>query len=97
MKTESINHWLETVIAEHGPKTAITFLRDGRAETDITYAQLQRDVNRFANTLLGLGVQKGDRVILFIPKSLIAVVAHFAIQAIGAMAVPLNPGFKRMR
>jgi len=95
MKTEPTTRWLETVAAEHGPKIAITFLRDGRAETDITYAQLQRDVNRLANTLLELGVQKGDRVILFIPKSLIAVVAHFAIQAIGAMAVPLNPGFKK--
>ncbi len=95
MKATSINRWLETVAAEQGPKTAITFLRDGRAETEMTYAQLQRDVNRLANTLLDLGVQKGDRVVLFIPKSLIAVVAHFAIQAIGAMAVPLNPGFKK--
>mgnify|MGYP001814445332 FL=1 len=95
MKATSINRWLETVAAEQGPQTAITFLRDGRAETEMTYAQLQRDVNRLANTLLDLGVQKGDRVVLFIPKSLIAVVAHFAIQAIGAMAVPLNPGFKK--
>ena len=97
MKAESINRWFETVVAENGPKTAITFLRNGRAETEMTYLQLQRDVNRFANTLLDLGVQKGDRVILFIPKSLIAVVAHFALQAIGAMAVPLNPGFKNMK
>ena len=95
MKATSINRWLETVAAEQGPKIAITFLRDGRAETEMTYAQLQRDVNRLANSLLSLGVQKGDRVVLFIPKSLIAVVAHFAIQAIGAMAVPLNPGFKK--
>lgn len=95
MKTESISHWLETVAAEHGSRTAITFLRDGRVETDMTYAQLQSDVKRLANALLGLGVQKGDRVILFIPKSLIAAVAHFAVQAIGAMAVPLNPGFKK--
>ena len=95
MHADSINHWLEMVVAEHGPKTALTFLRNGRAETTLTFAQLQRDVNRFANTLLDLGVQKGDRVILFIPKSLIAVVAHFALQTIGAMAVPLNPGFKK--
>ena len=95
MKAESINRWLETVAAENGPKTAITFLRNGRTETEMTYSQLQQDVNRFANTLLELGVQKGDRVILFMPKSLFAVVAHFALQAIGAMAVPLNPGFKK--
>lgn len=95
MIAESTNRWLDAVAAEHGPRTAITFLRDGRAETDMTYTQLQQDVNRLANTLTGLGVHKGDRVVLFIPKSLFAVVAHFAIQAIGAMAVPLNPGFKK--
>jgi malonyl-CoA/methylmalonyl-CoA synthetase len=95
MNAESINHWLEKVVAEHGPKTALTFLRNGQAETAMTFAQLQRDVNRFANALMDLGVQKGDRVILFIPKSVIAVVAHFALQTIGAMAVPLNPGFKK--
>jgi acyl-CoA synthetase (AMP-forming)/AMP-acid ligase II len=32
---------------------------------------------------------RDGRVVLFIPKSLIGVAAHFAIQAIGAMAVPL--------
>jgi len=95
MIATSINRWLETVAAEHGPKTAITFLRDGRAETEMNYTQLQRDVNRLANTLLAFGVQKGDRIVLFIPKSLITVVTHFAIQAIGAIAVPLNPGFKK--
>ena len=95
MSSESVNRWLETVVAEHGNRTAITFLRNSQTETEITFAQLQRDVNRFANTLLDRGIQKGDRVILFIPKSLIGVVAHFAIMAIGAMAVPLNPGFKK--
>jgi malonyl-CoA/methylmalonyl-CoA synthetase len=95
MKADSINRWMETVAAEHGPNTAITFLRNGRVETEISYADLLHDVNQFGNTLLDLGVQKGDRVILFLPKSIIAVVAHFALQAIGAMAVPLNTGFKK--
>ena len=95
MKENSINAWLDTVVARYGPKIAITFLRNGRTGTELSYAQLQRDIHRFANILLDRGVQKGDRVVLFIPKSLIAVIAHFAIQAVGAMAVPLNPGFKK--
>ena len=95
MKPGSVNHWLESVATEKGAKTAISFLRSGRVETVITYKQLQADVKRFADTLLSYGVGKGDRVIIFIPKSIIAVVAHFAIQAIGALAVPLNPGFKK--
>jgi malonyl-CoA/methylmalonyl-CoA synthetase len=95
MKAETIISWLKTVVEENGPKRALTFLRNGQAETELTFAQLQNDVNQFANTLLELGVRSGDRVILFIPKSIIVIVAHFAIQTIGAMAVPLNPGFKK--
>ena len=76
-------------------KPAITFLRDGRIETQISYLELEQDTNRMANTFLALGVEKGDRVILFIPKSLIFVVAHLALQKLGAIAVPLNPGFKQ--
>jgi malonyl-CoA/methylmalonyl-CoA synthetase len=34
-------------------------------------------------------------VILFLEKSLLFVIAHFALQKIGAIAVPLNPGFKK--
>ncbi len=41
------------------------------------------------------GVAKSDRVILCIQKSLIFVVAHLALQKIGAICVPLNPGFKK--
>ena len=53
-------------------------------------------MNQFANTLLGYwDAERADRVILFIRKSLVAVVAHFALHRIGAMAVPLNPGFKK--
>ncbi|CAB5125354.1 Long-chain-fatty-acid--CoA ligase (EC [Olavius algarvensis associated proteobacterium Delta 3] len=95
MASETIGDWLEAVAREHADNTAVTFLRDGRNETEVTFGQLQADVNRFANFLLDLGVKKGDRVILFIRKSLVAVTAHFALHRIGAMAVPLNPGFKK--
>ncbi len=74
-------------------KPALTFLRDGRVETQISYLELERDANRMANTFLALGVEKGDRAILFIPKSLIFVIAHLALQKLGAISVRLNPGF----
>ncbi|MDM8542922.1 class I adenylate-forming enzyme family protein [Desulfococcaceae bacterium HSG9] len=95
MKPESISAWFEKIVALQGAKTAITFLRNGQIETELTYSELNRDKNQFANTLIELNVKKGDRVILFIEKSLIAVTAHFALQKLGAIAVPLNPGFKR--
>jgi len=47
-----------------------------------------------ANTFLDRGVTKGDRVILYLQKSLVFIIAHIALQKIGAIGVPLNPGFK---
>ncbi len=78
-----------------GEKKAISFLRGGMLETEISYRELNQDSNRMANTFLDLGVKKGDRVILYLPKSLGFVVAHLALQKIGAIGVPLNPGFKQ--
>jgi malonyl-CoA/methylmalonyl-CoA synthetase len=48
-----------------------------------------------ANLFLEAGLRKGDRVILFLPKSLFFVVAHIALMKIGAVAVPLNPGCRK--
>jgi len=36
---------------------------------DYTYANLETSSNKIANALLNLGVNKGDRVVIFIPKS----------------------------
>jgi malonyl-CoA/methylmalonyl-CoA synthetase len=76
-------------------KRAITFLRQGTVETEISYGQLHRDSNRMANTFLEMGVSKGDRVILFLPKSLAFVLVMLALQKIGAIGVPVNPGFTK--
>jgi len=61
----------------------------------MTYSSLQQSYNRVANGLMEMGVKKGDRVILFMPKSLDLVVLHLGIQRIGAISVILNPGFKK--
>ncbi len=84
---DSFNRWNE--------KTAITFFRRGDRETTLTFSELDRDANRLAHYLCGMGVEKGDRVILFMEKSMMAVVAHVALQKLGAVTVPLNPGFMK--
>ncbi|MBN1106242.1 MAG: AMP-binding protein [Deltaproteobacteria bacterium] len=76
-------------------KTAITFYRKRSPETEISYKTLDRDANRTADTFRRMGVEKGDRVILFFPKSVLFVVAHLGLQKIGAISVPLNTGFKK--
>jgi malonyl-CoA/methylmalonyl-CoA synthetase len=64
-------------------------------ESEISYGQLDRDSNGVVNLFRDLGVRKGDRVILFLRKSLFFVTAHIALQKMGAIGVPLNPGFKK--
>lgn len=95
MGMDTINSWLEAAAGKWGHRLAISFLRAGKIETQLTYAQLYHEIRQFALFLTSLSVQKGDRVILLIEKSLSAVVAHFAILQLGAIAVPLNPGFKQ--
>lgn len=75
-------------------KSAIQFFRNGEPETELTFDQLDKDACQMAHTFMEQGVQKGDRVVLFIDKSLVEIVAHLALQKIGAVSVPLNPGFK---
>ena len=95
MSGESLGECFSKSFLARGENPAITFLRDGRVETELSYFELERDKNRMANVFRSLGVEKGDRIILLISKSVIFVVAHLALQKLGAVAVPLNPGFKK--
>lgn len=95
MSTESLADCFTKSFLARKERTAISFVRDGRMETEISYLQLEQDAGRMANIFREMGVQKGNRVILFIQKSLIFVIAHLALQKLGAVSVPLNPGFKQ--
>ncbi len=95
MGAKSLRDCFAKSFLDRGKKKAVTFLRTGEIETEISYLQLQRDSNRMARTFQDLGVAKTDRVILCIQKSLTFVSAHLALQKIGAISVPLNPGFKK--
>lgn len=57
----------------------------------ISYAKLHQDVIRFAASLQVLGVQKGDRVAIFLPNCPQFAIAFLAVVQIGAIAVPFNP------
>ena len=80
---------------KRGRKKAIVFLRDGEIDTVLSYAELLREIEQMTGALKEWGVEKGDRVVFFIPKCLFFVVAHLALQDLGAISVPLNPGFKK--
>ena len=69
-----------------GDNPAIKFM-----DKTITYAQLQQQVNKFGNSLKGIGVEPQDRVGIRLVNSPQAVVAIFAIEKIGAIPVPTSP------
>src|SRR5690348_6632426 len=53
-----------------------------------TYAELRELSNRFANVLRGLGVQRGDRVMLRLGTNLHAMVAILGALKLGAAVIP---------
>ena len=59
----------------------------------LTYAELLHDVSHFAGVLRGLGVNKGDRVVIYMPKIPEAVVAMLACARLGAIHSVVFGGF----
>src|SRR4051794_3966935 len=56
----------------------------------LSYAALAADVQRLAAALQERGVQRGDRVVLFLPNGADLVIAALAVLEAGAAFVPLH-------
>ena len=74
-------------------KIALIFESDNGTVNRVTYAELHRMVCQFANGLKSLGVTKGDRVVVYMPMSIEAVVAMQACARIGAIHSVVFGGF----
>ena len=74
-------------------KTAIIFEADGGEVTKVTYKELLARVSQFANALKARGVQKGDRVLIYMPMTIEGVVAMQACARIGAPHSVVFGGF----
>ncbi|MDO5290302.1 MAG: acetate--CoA ligase [Pseudomonadota bacterium] len=74
-------------------KTAIIFEADDGAVTRVTYRELLTRVSQFANALKAHGVQKGDRVLIYMPMTIEGVVAMQACARIGATHSVVFGGF----
>ncbi|MCP4333962.1 MAG: acyl-CoA synthetase, partial [Gammaproteobacteria bacterium] len=70
-------------------RTALIHIdRDGH-EQRWSYWELRNASNRFANALIGLGIERGDRVSVFLPNRPETLIAHIAVYKTGAILVPL--------
>lgn len=76
-----------------GDKTALIFETDSGEVTRVSYRELLVRVSKFANALRGMGVKKGDRVVIYMPMSIEGVVAMQACARIGATHSIVFGGF----
>ncbi len=76
-----------------GDKTAIIFEADGGEVTKATYSELLAKTCQIANGLRGLGIGKGDRVVIYISMSIDGVAAMQACARIGATHSVVFGGF----
>jgi acetyl-CoA synthetase len=76
-----------------GDKVALIFEGDNGDVTKVTYKDLLSRVSKFANALRGMGVKKGDRVVIYLPMSVEGVVAMQACARIGATHSIVFGGF----
>jgi acetyl-CoA synthetase len=76
-----------------GDKTAIIFEADGGEVTKVTYKELLAKTSQMANALKAMGIQKGDRVVIYIAMSIDGVAAMQACARIGATHSVVFGGF----
>ncbi len=72
--------------AKYPNKVAVVF-----KDEVLTYAQLEMESNQLANQFLELGMKRGDRVAIYLNKSLASIVSVFGILKAGAVYVPIDP------
>ena len=71
---------------KYGDKTAVVFYGN-----NITFKRLREDVDRFATALSSLGIQKGDKIALYLLNSPQFIIAYFGALKLGATLTPISP------
>ncbi|RZM84280.1 hypothetical protein C3B51_04000 [Pseudoalteromonas rubra] len=95
---------------QHQPDTIVGFVTracetfparlavvDSHANETLTYAELQQQVDAFAQQLLDCQVQPGQRVAICLPRSCDLIVAILATLRIGCCYVPIDPSVPAQR
>ena len=76
----------ETAAERRKDSTAVVYLG-----TRFSYRKIKDLVDRFAAALTDMGVEPGQKIIIYIPNSIQWVVAWLGIQKIGGVCVPITP------
>ena len=79
--------------AEQPDAPALISENEAGEVSELTFAELLDSVGRHAAALVGQGVEKGDRVAVYLPMNNAAVISMLAVARTGAVFVPVFSGF----
>ena len=85
-KNTTLPYLVENRAKELGNKVFFMFEKQR-----VTYKELDANVNRVANSLLAMGIKKGDRICFMMKNSIEFIYTWFGLGKIGAIMVPMNP------
>ena len=77
------------MLKRHAAVPGRVWLQDGQ----VTYADLLAETGRLANALSGLGLKKGDRLLLQVEKCEAVLSLYLACLRLGVVFLPVNPGY----
>ena len=81
------------VASGRGGATALITENERGESRSFTYAELLTDVKRVSAALRGLGIQKGDRIAIYMPTSAEAIVLMLGAIRIGVVIIVIFAGF----
>jgi acetyl-CoA synthetase len=81
------------VAAGRGDQTALIYLNERGERRQFTYAEMRDEVARLAAALRGMGLQKGDRITIYMPVCPEAILLMLACVRIGAIHLVVFAGF----
>lgn len=86
----ALDRWMNTDVKN---KTALIWVAQDQSERNFTYGQLNDEVSKFANGLKSLGVKKGDKITIYLPRIPEQFIAMLACLKIGTVHSVVYSGF----
>jgi non-ribosomal peptide synthetase component F len=94
---QSLIDLFEKQVTEYSDTEAIVFSKNQNESVSITYAELNKQANKLARTLIGKGIGPEQIVALLLERSPALIVAILAVLKTGAAYMPLDPDYPGSR
>jgi len=86
----ALDRWMNT---DTKNKIALIWIAQDQSERRFTYGQLNEEVSKFANGLKSLGIKKGDKITIYLPRIPEQFISMLACLKIGAVHSVVYSGF----